>query len=184
MRISITQRWDGAAAAPEERVSLELELTPAHLRVDCWAPLHGDPPPLGSPGPTPGLWNHEVVELFLFGARGSGEPGAEVWYLELEFGPHGHYLALQFTGRRARAERGPIALEYRAALEGSRWRGRALVARALLPAGLARYNAHAIHGLGPRRRYLSAVPAPGTAAPDFHQPERSASLVGALRGLG
>ena len=96
--------------------------------------------------------------------------------MELEFGPHGHYLALQFHDVRARVERAPITLDYRATREGSRWRGRGLIERALLPAGLARFNAHAIHGQGANRRYLSAIAAPGTAAPDFHQPERSASL--------
>ncbi len=160
-------------------------MTSTHLRVECTAPLHGDPPPPGLSGPTPGLWNHEVVELFLFGSRddgsrGAGGSGARAWYLELELGPRGHYLALQFTDVRVRLERAPIEIDYRATIDGARWRGRALVARALLPDGLARYNAHAIHGLGPRRRYLSAIPAPGSAAPDFHQPERSASLTDAL----
>lgn len=184
MRIAITRRWDGAPAEPGEHVTLALSTSRGQLIVECDAPLHGDAPPTTAPGSTAGLWNHEVVELFLYGAHepGAREPGAHehrARYLELEFGPFGHYLALRFHGVRRR-DGEARALDYRATREGDRWRGRARVDASLLPPGLARCNAHAIHGLGAARRYLSAVPAPGTATPDFHQPARSEALAPSL----
>lgn len=151
--------WDGAALGAWECASLELELgaDPFEVRVD--APYHGDPPPPEPAGSRHGLWEFEVVELFLLGA---GER-----YLELELGPHGHYLVLELDGVR-RPQRQGIPIEYRCAIEGARWVGRALLPAELLPPGLRAWNAYAIHGQGAARRYLAAHPVPG-AAPDFHR---------------
>jgi hypothetical protein len=134
----------------------------AALAVEVEAPDHSDAPPPGPPGPTPRLWEHEVVELFLLG-------DAER-YLEIELGPHGHHLVLSLHGRR-RVEQQGLAIEYEARREGGRWGGRARVPRIWLPPGLARCNAYAIHGEGAARRHLAAFPVPG-AEPDFHRLER------------
>jgi hypothetical protein len=171
VRIVVDRLWDGSPAAPEERVDLELRAAAdgdLHIAVD--APFHGDPPPPSPPGPTPGLWNHEVVELFLYGDADR--------YLEVELGPHGHHLVLALHGARNVVRQG-LAIDFRRALAGARWRGDAVVPAALLPGRPARCNAHAIHGVAAARRYLSAIAA-GGARPDFHRPEASAALEPAL----
>ena len=87
-------------------------MSDAALVVDIEAPLHDDAPPLGAAGSWDGLWDFEVVELFLLGSRER--------YLELECGPHGHYLVLQLQGPRQVRERG-LALDYRVERTGDRW---------------------------------------------------------------
>ncbi|MCA9689160.1 MAG: hypothetical protein KC636_06085 [Myxococcales bacterium] len=172
MRITIDHLWSGQPAEPGERVHLELSVDGGDLRVDIDAPLHRDPPPPAPIGATPGLWEFEVVELFLLGA------GAR--YLELEFGPSGHWLALTLCGPRNVIDH-PAAIEFpRPAVLHDRWQGRARVPRAALPEGLSRWNAHAIHGQGAARRYLSAIPA-GGLRPDFHQLDVAAPLAAELR---
>ncbi|HEY8377176.1 MAG TPA: hypothetical protein VIK91_11835 [Nannocystis sp.] len=176
-QITITRLWDGSPALLGEHVTLELVAAPERrcLQIAIDAPFHGDPPPPGPPGHTPGLWNFEVVELFLFG------DGAR--YLELEFGPHGHHLVLELHGVRTPV-REVSRLAYRSERFGDRWRGAADVPFTLLPPGLSRCNAHAIHGLGDARRYLSAIPAGGDR-PDFHRLDAAAALdIELLQALG
>jgi len=158
-RLVVAHTWEGAPVAEDEWAVLDLALGAGDLRVDVDAPWHGDPPPPGAPGPTPGLWEFEVVELFLLGDRER--------YLELELGPHGHHLALQLRGRRNVEAQG-AQLAYTAERRGARWRGRARVPRAWLPPGLRAANAYALHGAGRERRHLAAQPVPGPA-PDFHR---------------
>ena len=162
--LTIARTWDGLTLGQEERVELTLETTGDSLRVVVNAPFHGDPAPAGPPGPTPGLWNHEVVELFVVGAALAGPP-----YTELELSPHGHHLLLRLSGVRKVIEQG-LPLAYRASITSRRWQGDALVPRRLLPPPPHRLNAFAIHGAGPERRYLAMTPVPG-AAPDFHRLE-------------
>ncbi|WAS98364.1 hypothetical protein [Nannocystis punicea] len=170
MHIVIDRLWDDRPAAPAERITLDLRARDGALEIAVDAPFHGDPPPPSPPGSTPGLWNFEVVELFLHA------PGDR--YLELEFGPHGHSLALQFHGVRTLVA--TVQIDFRADPPASgRWTGEARVPSGLLPRDLARWNAHAIHGQGDARRYLSALPAGGTR-PDFHRPDVTAALDPAL----
>lgn len=164
MRLVIDQTWDGAPLDRSERATV-LVVDQGHgLRVTIEAPWHRDPPPPGPPGPTDGLWEHEVVELFV---AGEGEP---VPYTELEVSPYGHHLLLTFVGvREATARALPADVHVTRDRDG--WRASAWIPAEHLPPRPWRVNACAIHGLGPARRYLSAVPL-GGAAPDFHQPER------------
>lgn len=167
VQLVIEYLWDGSDAHEAERVTLELRATPGHLEIAVDAPFHGDPAPDAPPGRVPGLWEYEVVELFL---HATGHR-----YLEIELGPHGHYLALRLDGIRNIVDP-ELPLEFTVERPAPhRWRGRARLARDLLPPGLARYNAHAIHGQADARRYLSAHPA-GGARPDFHRPEVTAAL--------
>jgi len=170
VEIQINQLCDGAPAAKGEHTTITLVAQADALQVHVDAPYHGDPVPLHPPGPTPRLWEHEVVELFLF--------GTDAHYLELELGPGGHYLVLQLHGIRhivARVDN----LEFpRPRLHGKRWLGMATVPTSLLPDGLGHVNAHAIHGQATKRRYLSAFSGPG--APDFHRPEWARPLAPTL----
>ncbi len=62
------------------------------IHLSLSAPWLQNPSPSSPSGRLWGLWEHEVVEVFISGPEES--------YLELEFGPFGHYLALGFRGRR------------------------------------------------------------------------------------
>src|SRR5262245_10428954 len=166
LQIAVDRTWDGAPVGATERAALELELGGDPWRIRVQAPYHGDPAPAEPPGSRDRLWELEVVELFLLGA---GER-----YLEVELGPHGHYLVLARAGVR-RVQRQGIPIEYRAAIDGARWSGEARLPAALLPAGLRAWNAYAIHGQGSGRRYLAAHAVRG-AAPDFHRLECFAPL--------
>lgn len=159
-RLRIDKTWDGNLVDPEEAAELEFFIDTGRLVVLINAPFHGDAPPPSSGGSTEGLWEYEVVELFL--------AGEDSRYLELEFGPHGHYLALQFEGVRQKMPV-VIQLEYEAEILGNRWKGTAILPSAILPPGTCRANAFAIHGPGATRRYLAAFSLPGPM-PDFHQP--------------
>ncbi len=152
--------WDGSPVADDERVSVQIDGERDALVISVAAPFHDDPAPPGT-GSLDGLWEHEVVELFLVGA------GEE--YVEIELGPSGHFLVLRLRGARNPVERS-IPITYSADIRGARWTGVARVPRGLLPAGPYRANAFAIHGVG-TRRYLCATPLPGPR-PDFHQPAR------------
>lgn len=162
----VDRTWDGHAAETGEIVLVRARLGTLGLRVRVEAPYHGDLPPAGPPGPTEGLWEHEVVELFIVGRGGD--------YLEIELGPHGHHLALRLRAPRQVTARG-LPVDYTAAIRGRRWSGEALVAPVLLPAAPERANAFAIHGAAPRR-YLAAAPT-GGERPDFHRIETFPGVV-------
>lgn len=163
-RLDIGHTWDGHPL-PEplaERAWVSLEsASSSHLRLVVEAPLHGDPPPPGPAGPCWGLWEHEVVELFLLGDRDC--------YVEIEVGPHGHHLVLLLEGvRNIVARELPLDVVVRPVGGGGRWRCEADVPRIWLPRGPLRANAYAIYGQGAARRYCAWSPVPGPA-PDFHR---------------
>ena len=89
VHLEISQTWQGSPVPKADTIRLELGVSGAHLTIDVDAPFYGDPRPSGPPGPTDGLWNYEVVEIFIAGV------GPE--YLEIELGPHGHHLVLQLA---------------------------------------------------------------------------------------
>lgn len=156
-RFEITRDWRGVPVA--EHAAVEIVLAHDALTVLVDAPFHADAPPATAPGSTDRLWEHEVVEVFLVG---EGER-----YVEIELGPHGHYLALRLEGVRQVTDR-HAPVRYAASIDGVRWRGRATLARSLVPEPVIAANAYAIHGVGPARCYLAAHPVPGTV-PDFHR---------------
>ena len=174
----IERLWDGTSARAEEAATIAIGIAEASLCFEVSAPFHDDPPPLSPAGSTDGLWNYEVIELFLFG---DGEH-----YLELELGPHGHHLILLLAGVRQVIQCIESA-DYSAEVEPDRrrWRGHLRLPVHLIPNDTSRMNAHALHGAGATRRYLSAYPSPG-ARPDFHQREAALRIppdgwLGALR---
>ncbi|MCP4804567.1 MAG: hypothetical protein GY884_04390 [Proteobacteria bacterium] len=158
MRLTIDQTWNGEVVGAAEEVVVSLVGARRHLMVQVDAPFHGDPAPDAPAGSHWGLWEHEVVELFVLGGGGH--------YLEVELGPHGHYLVLQLGGYRHVLQTS-LALDFAARIDGDRWRGLARIDRSLLPEGPHKINAYAIHGVGDARRYLAWSRLQGEK-PDFH----------------
>lgn len=159
----IAHTWDGHPLPAAARALVQLASDGEDLLLRVLAPFEHDPRPPGPPGPTAGLWNHEVVELFV-----AGEGAA---YVEVEIGPFGHHLVLLLADvRRPSAERLPLALTTGRYGE-THWAAEARLPRAWLPPPPHRLNAYRIHGPPTDRRYLCHAPLPGPA-PDFHQPAR------------
>lgn len=166
MRFTIGTTWDGQPIGADEAATVDVEAAADGLVLRIDAPYHGDPPPPAPPGPTEGLWEHEVVEWFV---AGPGDDAA-VPYLEVEVGPHGHHLVLQLRGVRNAVARA-LPIDVTARIDGRRWSAVARIPAAWLPPRPWRANAYAIHGADEGRRYLAATPLRG-ARPDFHQPAR------------
>jgi hypothetical protein len=157
--VSLT--WDGAPIPLHEQARIGCERVGDELLVDVLAPFHADRAPCAPPGRLDRLWEHEAVELFLL-----AEPAH---YLELELGPHGHYLGLLLEGRRS-VRQADLPITFRCERNGDHWRGVARLQLCHVPAGVSRGNAYALHGQGDQRRYLACFPVPGPA-PDFHRLE-------------
>jgi hypothetical protein len=159
--MNITAAWDGSVIESGPLVRIWITQANDGLYIDVDAPFHNDPAPPPCPiGPTDGLWDYEVVEVFFLGKNGR--------YTEIELAPSGHHLVLKLDGVR-----NPIAsclpLKFEASIAGNRWTGRAHVPKSLLPEGPLYINGYAIYGSESNRVYMSWIPLPGTA-PDFHQP--------------
>lgn len=168
----IQRTWDGRRAAASERVRVTVVRAPAGLVATVDAPFHDDPAPALPPGRADRLWEHEVVELFLVGHDGR--------YLELEVGPHGHWLALTLSAPRV-VEADDHRLEVAVRRAGGRWRATVLVPDAIVPPRVVRWNAFAIHGTKDGRRWLAAAPTGGDR-PDFHRPDAFPELTTGQRG--
>jgi len=169
-RFELRGLWSGDPLREDEHARIDLTLGEA-IEIDIDAAFHGDPPPSVPPGRCDRLWDYEVVELFLL--------GEDERYLELEFGPHGHFLALRLEGRR-RIVASDLAVAFTAERRGARWLGHARVPLDGLPPGLRAANAYAIHGEGEARRWLAWAPVPGPQ-PDFHRLECFPALARAER---
>tara|TARA_B110000037_G_scaffold217573_1_gene278934 strand:- start:20 stop:535 length:516 start_codon:yes stop_codon:yes gene_type:complete len=159
MEIKFDSLWDGTPGEPGEGARIKVSRDGSLMRIEVEATLYSDPEPPTQPGPCDGLWEYEVVELFIAGL------GDE--YLEIELGPHGHYLILGLKGERNIVER-CLMVDYRTVHAHGRWRGVGFMHLTLLPKGPHRVNAYSIHGSGDKRRYSAWRPVPGDE-PDFHQ---------------
>lgn len=157
--LQVSTTWNGEPLKPDEIIDLEFFIDGNKFIIFVDAPFYGDKSPSGAIGSTDKLWEYEVVELFLL--------GEDSQYLEIEVGPHGHYLVLQLKGIR-QIVRKDLPIEYRTEILGDRWRGVAGVPISYLAPKVNRVNAYSIHGEGESRCYLAAYPGTGSA-PDFHQ---------------
>jgi hypothetical protein len=162
--MDVRQTWDGEPALAEERVSVVAMDDGDALVLEVSAPWHGDLLPDPPPGTVDGLWEYEVVEVFVAQAD---QP--EV-YTEIELGPGGHHRVLTFSSVR-NVERSGLPIVFHAERSKALWRGSARIESADLPPRPWRINAFAIHGSGAARRYLVWHPVGGDR-PDFHQPGR------------
>lgn len=117
-----------------------------------------------------GLWEYEVVELFIADVSAKENP-EKTPYLELEFSPHGAYLCLQLHGTRNCIKTG-LKLEYYSQICGNVWTGAAIVPKSYLPSICEEFrcNAYSIFTeiCSDERTYCCAAPVPGPY-PDFHR---------------
>jgi hypothetical protein len=149
---------DGALPA----ATFDMQLADVHLVVRLDATHYNDPAPNAPPGRTERLWETEVAELFIAGCNGH--------YVEIEVGPHGHFLAYEFSDIRVLADPElPIEIHWPTA-EGASWTAEFRIQRDRLPPQPWRVNAFLINGLSDKRQWLSAFEMPAPRGPDFHQP--------------
>uniref|UniRef100_A0A915EFL0 Piezo non-specific cation channel R-Ras-binding domain-containing protein n=1 Tax=Ditylenchus dipsaci TaxID=166011 RepID=A0A915EFL0_9BILA len=160
-KISMRWHFERQPGKPHKRV----------IRVEIRGPLFDDPdPPNEYAGPTPGLWNYEVVELFFANEKGH--------YLEVEYtqsfyvGPHGHWLVLLHSAYRECFNKGEeTELEVQNVHQGAEWICNFEIPLAYMPGNVTKFNAYAIHGSGVERHYeaLYAVTDGTFKEPDFHK---------------
>ena len=158
-RWRVDRAWDGGRLAAEQIAEVSLVCHGGRVEICVDAPYAGDPAPQSPAGRCEGLWHHEVVELFVC--------GDDRRYLEVECGPHGHFLALLFHGARALTCDDVPVTRYTATIHGARWRGVLVLEQRRLPPGMASANAYRITGQGDARAYAAAYP--GDGPPDFHR---------------
>ena len=115
-RLTIDQTWDGKSIPQHQQSVVVCSLSEDKLNISVDAPFYDQDPPPEPPGRLDGLWNYEVVECFLVGDSGR--------YLELEFGPYGHWLGLVLVEPRQRLRDDvEIKVESLERRESGRWRG-------------------------------------------------------------
>ena len=170
MHVTIAQTWDGKRLSPEAQVDLWIEPRADGLQIRVEAPYGGDEGPPGEARSFWGLWEYEVVEVFILGEGAC--------YTEIELSPHGHHLVLQLEGERHVVTR-ELPLDYAAQIDGQRWSGVARLDWRYLPEPPHRLNAYAIRGVGEGRVYHAFSPMHG-GSPDFHHLECFRSVGGAL----
>jgi hypothetical protein len=159
--LTILNHWNGEPCATSRPVDIHLVIKKDSLGIRLISPFYDNPAPPQSENRCKGLWNYEVVELFV--------AGPETDYLEIELNPHGHYLVLSMNGIRQPSSE-TLLIDYNAEIKGNTWVGEAVIPIHLLPREPRRINAFAIHDVEGGRRYLASTPVPGEA-PDFHQPK-------------
>jgi hypothetical protein len=185
----IATLWDGTKVDAADQVSVSIDVVgpgvaPESPKEPCLvisvdSPFFNDPaPPEGPSKNLDGLWNYEVVEVFIKGRHDK--------YVEIEMGPHGHYLVLVCDGYRQCFLRGIEPISYTATKNASstRWIGRMVCPLRILPpptdipTAPFSFNAYAIRDdlTRPGERIHAAVFAPFRAeeeyaVPDFHKLE-------------
>lgn len=165
--LRIDRYWNGTAC-PDPRLhgTVTLSSTPDGLRVTATLPHQASPRiPAQPPGTrVANLWEYDVVECFIVGAR---------TYLEVELGAGGHFLILDLCTRAPRVreheyERFRPSYDWRPSVpeDPGRWRSSIVIPWGMIPTRAHALNAFVIV----RDHFLAYHPTPGSA-PDFHQPQ-------------
>ncbi len=155
--------WNGSNC-PDDRLWTNVFVSQIRegLLVRVEAPMLHDQKvpdaPMGSR--VEGLWEYDVVELFLVG------PGHT--YLEIELGAGGHFLVLGFDSIRHRSNAfEQFAPMIRFERTGEKlWKSSLTIPWKMVPENLRALNAFAIMG----GEFLAFSPLPGKE-PNYHQPD-------------
>lgn len=159
-RFEIERTWQGELLPEASQGWMQLSSRAGSVEVWWDAPFWEEAEPDIPPGRCFDLWRYQAVELFL-GAH------SDASYVELEFGPAGHWLALEFSGYRSlRCHHEVSAYEWRK--RDQRWTGRAVLRDIPLLSQVCRGNAHFVHRCPHGRSHCSAHGDP-SRPPDFHR---------------
>ncbi|RWS17419.1 UPF0462 protein C4orf33-like protein [Dinothrombium tinctorium] len=167
MGFCISTLWNGVAIEESDKVELSLSKCEHNegLAIEIDAPFYNNAKPNAESGVLMGLWDYEVVEAFFLGENNR--------YLELEFGPFGHYLVLLLNGSRNIISHSLNLNDCKAKIDGKRWKANAVIPNDYFPKNVRKFNAYAIHNEGSERKYLALYPTPENKFedPDFHRLE-------------
>lgn len=160
--------WDGTPCTDARlKGTVDIEAWTQGLKIIARLPHQPEPSVPNAPPKTrvANLWEYDVVECFLVG---------EEKYLEVELGAGGHFLVLDFTAPRVRANAYADfvpEMAYTADAGEGCWEASVVIPWSMVPKGLRAMNAFVIV----RDHFLcySALPGP---KPDFHQPDRFPSI--------
>lgn len=149
----IETTWNNQTVYHEPvKITFESNLDLSNLTIKIDAPFFNDPPkPTKMIGEFFNLWDYEVVEVFFLNDEGK--------YLELEFGPHGHFISLLLKGPQEVINKGLI-FSYNSEILNNRWQGEANIPELFFPKKTTKMNAYAIHGSDKNRVYESLYPTP------------------------
>ena len=185
--LSISNLWNGTPSSlgPENdyKINIDIDNMTGEIILIIDAPFFNDPPPtlnhINNSKDTKryiGLWNYEVVEVFISDCRGAN-------YLEINIGPFGHYY-LKSISTYDQNDMMDIDREPTVKINAktNRWNARFYIPYAIVPEPDTGFdmetplaikwhiNAFAIHGNKDSREYLAATALPGKS-PNFHQPK-------------
>jgi hypothetical protein len=172
MELRLDRQWNGSAAPGGLGGLVTVQSQGARF---CWSwelALAASPSVPAAPvGLVDGLWEHDVVELFLVDSRGPDDH-----YLELEVGPSGHWLGLELRGVRQRVR---LLEDARPRIDtkvsDGLWRGRLELDLSYVReiVGITPWRGLAAAVLGTEiandRAFLTSSVLP-SERPDFHQP--------------
>jgi hypothetical protein len=186
-QFQISKLWDGTSLPESERVNLIISVQGEALVITVDAPFYNDPKPSAQSALNlDGLWNFEVVEVFIKGRHDK--------YIEIEMGPHGHYLVLVCDGYRQCFSRQLELTCYSANLDACRWSATMVCPISLLPpptdipGAEYSFNAYSIHNAPDHTGRVHAALFPPWKAegeyeiPDFHKLELFNHFPSALFG--
>ena len=171
LSLEIDTLWGSTRSCSPPYANIILEWQNQGLFLRWNAQFHQNPPPPFSPvDDCWGLWNYEVVELFIV--------GRDEHYLELEWGPYGHHLTLKLKGvRTIYSKEKPSFLPEIIQSSPTQWTGSYCIPYDFLPPPQSgsfssvfsyQVNAFAIWGEEVDRTYAVAFSLEGSQ-PDFHQ---------------
>jgi len=138
-------------------------------KISMQGPFFNDPPAPKEPangGYLNDLWAYEVFEVFFANDQDQ--------YLEVEVGPHGHWLALLLHGQRKAFNLGKnLNISIHNTIKGRKWNSVFEIPLAYFPANVTKFNAYAIHGSEDKDRHYEALyPVTNNKSddkPDFHR---------------
>lgn len=176
--LSFSKYWDGQPSNLSPYfVKFRISAESGDVLVYLDAPFHDDPAPFAPKGRLESLYEHEVVEIFLSNFRSD----ANSPYLEIQLGPHGHYMLVFFMKEADWKNQDPtldldVAPKFSIDREAGRWAVELAIPAHFMPepeCGVDlsvtwSVNACAAYGVGEERAYLSCYPLPGDQ-PNFHQ---------------
>ena len=134
MRVSFSTLWNGDDG--NDTYDFQFQKTETTMKIMVKAKFYNDPAPKESVGSLMGLWDYEVAEVFFLNQSNQK-------YLELEFGPHGHYLGLKFQGARNQIEKDVVInFKYNSIICDGFWTGLAEVPLEYFPEDFDAFNCY------------------------------------------